>query len=90
MRHVRRYADKGNAVIFGAEKAGWIVTPGRGQHDLRAGTFQNPLEPRQKFPIDNIRKLPGIGRLVGIQDAVDIKKYNLHALRSADASVLKN
>jgi hypothetical protein len=77
-RHVWCDADKRNSTPLGAKYASRIVTPGRGQNNLRAGAVQKTSKSRQKSSIDYVGKTAGICGLVAVQDTINVQKNHFH------------
>jgi hypothetical protein len=60
-RHVRSDVDEWDTPMFGAEQTRRVVSPCRGQNNLRAGALENTLEAPQKLGINDVGKLSRIG-----------------------------
>jgi hypothetical protein len=76
--HVRRYVDERNAPVLGAKEPSRVVSPGGGQDDLRAGLFKQALKAHKQTLIDHVWEFAWVGRLLAVQNAVNIQENDLH------------
>src|SRR3954464_8281260 len=78
-RLVRTDVDEGYAPMLGGKHADRVTPPARGKHDLGAGAIQQLFEASQQLLVDDVGEFARIGRLVAIEDAVDVQKNDLHS-----------